>query len=44
VDAFNAFNRVNFQNYLGAQSSPFFGRPVASQPARRLQLGLRFEF
>jgi outer membrane receptor protein involved in Fe transport len=44
VDAFNAFNRVNFQNYLGAQSSPFFGRSVASQPARRMQLGLRFEF
>jgi outer membrane receptor protein involved in Fe transport len=44
VDAFNTFNRVNFQNYLGALSSPFFGRPVASQPARRMQLGLRFEF
>ncbi len=44
VDAFNAFNRVNFQNYLGALSSPFFGGPVASQPARRMQLGLRFEF
>jgi hypothetical protein len=44
VDAFNAFNRVNFQNYSGALTSPFFGRPVASQPARRLQLGLRFEF
>jgi hypothetical protein len=44
VDAFNVLNRTNFQNYRGAVTSPFFGKPVASQPARRLQLGLRFEF
>jgi hypothetical protein len=44
VDCFNALNRTNFQNYLGAVTSPFFGKPVSSQPARRLQLGLRFEF
>ena len=44
VDAFNIFNRVNYQNYVGSLSSPFFGRAVASQPPRRLQLGARFQF
>jgi len=44
IDAFNVFNRVNYQNYVGALSSPFYGRAVATQPARRLQLGLRFQF
>ncbi len=44
LDAFNMVNRVNPQNYLGALSSPFFGRAVAAQPPRRLQVGLRFQF
>ena len=44
VDAFNLLNRVNYQNYLGALSSPFFGRPVAASPPRRLQLSLRVQF
>jgi hypothetical protein len=44
VDAFNLLNHVNYQNYLGALSSPFFGQATGSQPARRLQLGLRFQF
>ncbi len=44
VDAFNLLNHVNFLNYLGALRSPFFGQATGSQPARRLQLGLRFQF
>jgi len=44
VDAFNLLNHVNYQNYLGALRSPFFGQATGSQPARRLQLGLRFQF
>ncbi len=44
ADAFNVLSRVNYQNYLGALSSPFFGRPVAANPPRRLQLGLRVQF
>ena len=44
ADAFNVFNRVNYQNFAGALTSPFYGRAFASQPARRLQLGLRFQF
>jgi hypothetical protein len=44
VDAFNLLNRVNYQNYIGALSSPFFGRAVATLAPRRLQLGARFQF
>ncbi|MEK7754834.1 MAG: carboxypeptidase regulatory-like domain-containing protein [Acidobacteriota bacterium] len=44
VDAFNLPNRVNYQNYLGALTSPFFGKPVAAQPPRRVQLGIRLQF
>jgi hypothetical protein len=44
LDAFNVLNRVNSQNFVGALSSPFFGRAVATLPARRLQAGLRLQF
>jgi hypothetical protein len=44
ADAFNLTNRVNFPNYVGAMTSPFFGSAVSSLPARRMQLGLRFQF
>jgi hypothetical protein len=44
LDAFNVINRVNYSGYIGNQSSPFFGRAIASQPARRLQLSMRFVF
>jgi hypothetical protein len=44
ADVFNVFNRVNYAGYVGNLSSPFFGRPVAARPARRLQLSARFEF
>jgi len=44
VDAFNLPNRVNHQNFLGALTSPFFGKPVAAQPPRRVQLGIRLQF
>ncbi|HBY64193.1 MAG TPA: hypothetical protein DEH78_30595, partial [Solibacterales bacterium] len=43
ADAFNLLNRVNYQNYVGALTSPFFGRAVATLPARRLQLGFRYQ-
>jgi hypothetical protein len=41
VDAFNVLNRVNFAGYVGNLSSPFFGKPVAANPSRRLQLSVR---
>jgi hypothetical protein len=44
ADAFNVFNRVNLQNFVGALSSPFFGRPVGALPPRRIQLGARIQF
>jgi hypothetical protein len=44
VDAFNVLNRVNYVSYVGTLSSPFFGRAVAAQPPRRLQLSFRFKF
>ena len=44
ADAFNVLNKVNYPGYIGNLSSPFFGLPVSSRPARRLQLGMRFTF
>jgi hypothetical protein len=44
VDAFNILNRVNYSGYVGNLSSPFFGRAVAAQPPRRLQLSFRVKF
>src|SRR5262249_18595773 len=44
VDAFNVFNHVNFRNFIGTLSSPFFGRANAADLPRHLQLGVRFRF
>ena len=44
LDAFNVLNHVNYSKIVGNLSSPFFGMPVASQPARRLQVVLRLRF
>ncbi|HXI92875.1 MAG TPA: carboxypeptidase regulatory-like domain-containing protein [Blastocatellia bacterium] len=44
VAAFNVLNRTNFVGFVGNLSSPFFGLPVASRPARRTQLTLGFKF
>jgi hypothetical protein len=42
IDAFNVFNRVNFKNFVGVQTSPFFGRANAANPARQLQFSMKF--
>jgi hypothetical protein len=44
LDAFNILNRVNYASFVGNLSSPFFGRAVAAQPPRRLQLSFRVKF
>lgn len=44
VDAFNVLNQVNYAGFVGNLSSPFFGRAVAAQPARRMQLSFRLKF
>ncbi|MEK6288663.1 MAG: carboxypeptidase regulatory-like domain-containing protein [Acidobacteriota bacterium] len=44
VAAFNVLNRTNYAGFVGNLSSPFFGLPVVSRPARRTQLTLGFRF
>jgi hypothetical protein len=44
LDGFNMLNRVNDDQFIGDLSSPFFGHAVSAQPARRLQLSMRFRF
>ena len=44
VDFFNVFNRTNFNNFIGAQSSPFFGKANSAQAARAIQLSARYRF
>ena len=44
LDAFNVFNHANFKNFIGTNSSPFFGLANAAYPARQLQVSLRFRF
>jgi len=38
------FNRVNFENYIGVQSSPFFGRANAARQDRTIQFSTRYKF
>jgi hypothetical protein len=44
INSFNVLNHENDITYVGVISSPFFGRSVAAQPARRMQLDLEFKF
>lgn len=44
LDAFNAFNRVNYQNPSVTVTSGSFAQVTASQPPRQLQLGAKFTF
>ncbi|MEK6407318.1 MAG: hypothetical protein AABN34_10170 [Acidobacteriota bacterium] len=44
VAAFNVLNRTNYAGFVGNLSSPFFGLPVVSRPARRMQLNVGFRF
>jgi Carboxypeptidase regulatory-like domain/TonB dependent receptor-like, beta-barrel len=44
LDAFDALNRVNYAGYVGSLTSPFFGKPIATLPTRRLQLTVRLKF
>ena len=44
VDAFNVFDRANYQVPNNILTSPTFGRPTATNDPRQLQLGLRFFF
>jgi hypothetical protein len=44
INSFNVLNHENDVTYVGVVSSGFFGRPVAAQPPRRMQLDLEFKF
>ena len=44
ADVFNFFNNVNRQNFVGDVTSPFFGHAVGADPARHMQLSMRFVF
>ncbi len=44
LNSFNVLNHPNYLTYIGTISSPLFGRPVAAQPPRRMQLDLQFKF
>ena len=44
LDAFDLFNHVNYAGYVGNMMSPFFMRPIAAMPPRRLQFTARFKF
>jgi hypothetical protein len=44
VQAYNVLNHTNLTNFVGVQTSPFFGQPTAAQAGRRVETGLRFSF
>jgi hypothetical protein len=44
LNSFNVLNHTNDTTYVGVITSPFFGRAVAAQPPRRMQLDVQFKF
>ena len=44
LNSFNVLNHPNYLTYIGTISSPLFGKPVAAQPPRRMQLDVQFKF
>jgi TonB-dependent receptor-like protein len=44
IEAFNLFNRTNFQSANGNRSSNAFGTITSTYPARQMQLGVKFYF
>ncbi len=44
IQATNLLNHVNPTSFSGVLTSPFFGRPTAATPGRRIETGMRFGF
>ncbi len=44
LNSFNVLNHPNYVTYIGTVSSPLFGKPVAANPPRRMQLDVQFKF
>jgi hypothetical protein len=43
-EIYNALNRVNFANPIGARNSADFLRSITADEARSMQIGLRYTF
>lgn len=44
VGAYNLLNRVNYGQYIGTLTSPYFGRANSARSARRIDMQLSFNF
>jgi hypothetical protein len=44
IQASNVINHTNQTNFIGVQTSPFFGQATAALPGRRMETGMRFSF
>ena len=44
IDVSNVFNKVNLANFVGVQTSPFFGRANAALAPRTIQLSFDYRF
>lgn len=44
AEAFNVLSTVNYDEYMGALSSPLFAQPISAFPKRQLQFAVRFRF
>jgi hypothetical protein len=44
IQATNILNHMNPTEFSGVLTSPFFGRPTAAAPGRRIETGMRFSF
>ena len=44
VDAFNVVNHTNLHDFVGIETSPFFGRANSALPGRTIQLSFRYHF
>jgi carboxypeptidase family protein/TonB-dependent receptor-like protein len=44
VDVFNVLNRANYDDVIGVQTSPLFGRPTLARQPRTIQFSVRYSF
>jgi hypothetical protein len=44
VNIQNAFNRTNYNAFVGNMLSPFFGQATSAGPARRVEVGASISF
>jgi hypothetical protein len=44
IDVFNIFNRPNYDQVIGVQSSPLFGQPNSARRSRTIQFSTQYSF